>query len=114
MRTLQLLEDSDQIGPDDWVRPLDMSYNQFGDQTSPHSFNMYGGTPQNNVKWINVRDCFGECHWGKTVAEIHSMFESMTHWQNQMQRYEFMRGDVPRAHVWDWRKDKQERDRVFG
>lgn len=114
MISLQLLELDDPVDPDDWVRPLDMGYNQFGDHTEPHSFNMYGGSPQNNIKWIKVRDTFGECHWGKTVREIHALFDKMVNWQNQMLRYEFVRGDVPKSHIWDWRKTKKEQDRLFG
>jgi len=107
MKTLQLLELDDAIHPDDWIRPLTQEHNQFGDTVAMHSFNMYGGTPQNNIKWIRVRDFFGKCHWGKTLGQINSLFDNSPNWQNQMLRYEVVRGDMPTNHVWDWRKAKQ-------
>lgn len=109
MRSVQILEDHDEIRPDDWVRPLRIVDSDHCEGVRVETFSAYGGSPTNNVRWIKVRDYFGECHWGKKLGEIHELFSHSVNWQNAQLRFEVVRGEMPNAHVWDWRKTKKGR-----
>lgn len=86
MINLQLLEPHDTIEPTDWCRPLAI-VSMSGGHSDYYSFkSAYGGGPENNVEWVLVKDMFGKCWFGSTVAALTTKMKS---------RYEFMRGDIP-------------------
>ncbi len=103
MKTLLLLEDDDVINPTDWIRPLTITLDS---GESINGFSMYGGSPQNNVRWVQFKDVFGECHYGKTVRQIKEMANQYVHAQNRSMRYEIVRGDLPGDHIWNWKAAK--------
>ena len=87
MITVQLLESTDEISREDWCRPLYLSTVGYGDE---YSFRSMCGTPENNVKWVKVKHVLSDIWFGKTVAEARA--------KGGLQ-YEFLRGDLPRAHA---------------
>lgn len=92
MIDLTVLEFDDRISPDDWCRPLSL-YTMSGGMSDSLSFkSQYSGTPENNVKWVQVKHVFGECWDNKTVLEITNALGI---------RYEFVRGNVPILHRLD-------------
>lgn len=89
MIQLQLLEDVDIICRDDWCRPLHLMSMSDG-RSDGYSFkSQYSGGPENNLKWVRVRDAIGGCWFDKTVGEFNSRL---------MIPYEFIRGDLPKNH----------------
>jgi hypothetical protein len=87
MKTVQILEPDDCVMPDDWCRPLRLE-SMSGGHSDAYSFeSMYSGNPENNVKWVRIKDVFGECWFGKQAKEL------MIHIQ-----YEIVRGDIPARH----------------
>lgn len=99
-----MLGPEDVLQPTDWVRPLVETPGEF--QSSPssiNSFSTFGGTPLNHFKWVPARDVMGELWFGQSLAEIHRRWAHLGGFN-----YEVVRGEVPMAHVWDWRKEKPE------
>lgn len=95
MRTIQFLEDSDTLKPDDWCRPLELS-TMSGGRSDDMSFrNQYSGTPENHAKWVQVKHVIGKIWHGRTVAD----FNAPSH----ATRHEFVRGDIPETHRLDMR-----------
>lgn len=87
MKTVQILEPNDRVNPDDWCRPLRL-VSMSGGHSDFYAFeSMYSGTPENNVKWVRIKDVFGEYWFGRQAKEL------MEHIQ-----YEIVRGDMPAAH----------------
>lgn len=98
MITIQLLEDTDLIDPEDWCRPLQIL--PMSPQSDYYSFkSCYSGQPENNVEWCKVKHVIGKCWFGKTVLEFHSRFKYCQH--SYEYRYEFVRGDIPKSHQLD-------------
>jgi len=92
MISLQLLEKSDKIEPTDWCRPLSI-VSMSGGSSDYYSFkSAYGGGPENNVKWVLVKDMFGKCWFGATVADLNTKMGT---------RYEFVRGPIPKSNQLD-------------
>ncbi len=92
MKTVLILENTDTIGPEDWCRPLSI-VSMGGGHSDYYSFkSCYGGTPENNAKWVKVKSVIGECWFGKTV----NAFQTALH-----RPYEFVRGDIPEGHILD-------------
>lgn len=92
MKTVQILEPDDLIDPEDWCRPL-MLISMSGGHSDSYSFKgAYSGTPENNVKWVKVKDQFGPIWFGKMTREVN--FELGM-------RYEFLRGNLPSTHCLD-------------
>ena len=79
MITVSILEDNDLVQACDWCRPLVLNWD--GDYISTTS--IYSGGPMNNMKWVRVREVFGECWFGKPVIQL-----------NKYIKHEFMRGDI--------------------
>lgn len=89
MKSVFVLEAHDVIDKNDWCRPLEIT-SMDGGRSDYFSFkNQYSGTPQNNVKWVRVKDQFGSIWFGKTVLEFTKMGLL----------YEFIRGDIPKSHA---------------
>lgn len=85
MTEVTLLDPSDTIEGDDWCRPLSLfTESPQGDYYAFTS--CYSGKPQNNLKWVRVKDVFGSCWIGKTVAELNTA----------LIRYELLRGNIPK------------------
>ena len=90
MITVQILEPSDTLRPDDWCRPLSL-ISMSGGHSDHYSFeSCYSGAPENNVQWVKVREVFGECWYGRTVGEL---------LRSVGLPYEFCRGDLPEKHT---------------
>lgn len=90
MITIQLLEDTDLLLPTDWCRPLEL-VSMSGGMSDSYSFvSMYGGLPENNVKWVQVDRVFGNPWWGTPVGGLNK--------DNDLTPYEFARGPIPREH----------------
>ena len=88
MITLQLLEASDTVDPEDWCRPLSLS-TMSGGYSDYYSFkSQWNGAPENNVKWVKVKYILGKGWHGNTVAQIDRGL-------GEYVKYEFVRGDVP-------------------
>lgn len=95
MITINILEKSDVVRADDWIRPLDFRSNGWSDEVL--RFDSYSGRPSNHCRWVRVSDVLGECWFGKTSGHI----------QKKLNRpYEFARGSLPKWMVWDWRVEK--------
>ena len=91
MITVQILEDSDKIQPDDWLRPLRLT-TMSGGMSDYYSFETcYTGLPENNVRWCRVEQILGDIWYGKSVGEFSQYFEKHG-------RYEFIRGSIPKEH----------------
>lgn len=89
MITVQLLEATDTIDPEDWCRPLSI-VSMSGGHSDGYSFkNMYSGTPENNAKWVKVKDTIGTPWFGSTVQSYCKAVQQST---------EFVRGDIPKSH----------------
>lgn len=89
MITVQILEPNDEVLSTDWCRPL-LLCTMSGGQSDEYSFtSAFDGTPENNVKWVNVSQVFGEFFYGKEVKFFNSKMEC---------KYEFMRGEPPMWH----------------
>lgn len=87
MKTIQILGPNDPVEPDDWCRPLQLM-TMSGGHSDFYSFeSMYSGTPENNVKWVRVKDIFGSWLFGKPAKDL------MYHIP-----YEIVRGDIPIDH----------------
>lgn len=95
MITVQILEATDTIEPTDWCRPLQIT-SMSGGHSDYYSFrNTYSGTPENNVKWVQVKCVLGK-HWvGKTVGDFNIMMRDCAG------KMEFVRGNVPYSHKLD-------------
>ena len=90
MITVQILEETDTIHPDDWCRPLAL-ISMSGGHSDSYSFeSCYSGAPENNVKWVRVKEILGECWYGKKVESLHKRLQL---------KYEFCRGDLPKQHT---------------
>ena len=90
MKTVQILEPDDTVDPEDWCRPL-VLISMSGGHSDGYSFkNAYSGTPENNVKWVKVKDQFGPIWFGKMTRVINYEIGM---------RYEFVRGDLPSTHI---------------
>lgn len=89
MITVNILESSDTIDPEDWCRPLSLM-SMSGGMGNGFSFkSQYGGTPENNVKWVKVKYVFSEIWYWETVSNIT---------KNLGMGYEFARGCIPIHH----------------
>jgi hypothetical protein len=89
MITLQLLEPIDLLQPNDWCRPL-VICSMSGGTSDHYSFrNAYSGAPENNAKWVRAHEIFGPCWMGQPIGAMKSQ---------DMTPYEFVRGDMPKAH----------------
>lgn len=95
MIEVYLLEHDDHVFADDWVRPLVMVSGYDGLTVETRSY--LSGRPENNVRWVRVRDVFGKHVFGLTVAELHKKFKDFG------VQYEFMRGEIPDSHKFKWR-----------
>ena len=89
-----MLEGHDKIHKNDWVRAVDFD----GD---PNIYSFYSGRPDNNTRWLRVKDIFGPHVNGKTVDELHESFEKMVHYGNQLLTFEFIRGHLPEENLWN-------------
>jgi hypothetical protein len=85
MVKLELLENNDAVRSDDFCRPLGLS---FSESDRVYETSEYSGKPINNLKWVVVREVFGDCWFGKTVAEING----------GETKHEFVRGGLPESH----------------
>ncbi len=86
MKTIQLLEETDILCPDDWSRPLELRQSQFSD--SYFFTNAYSGTPINNVEWVKASAIFGACWMGRPIKDLNA----------GTIKYEFVRGNIPKDH----------------
>lgn len=91
MKNVQILESSDIIHENDYMRPLQLQTENGGRSDYMALTNVYSGRPQNNVKWIKVSQYLGQCWWGRTVEDFHGKMYG--------HEYEFLRGDLPHTHV---------------
>lgn len=91
MISVQILEENDTILPTDWCRPLTLCTMSGGMSDSMSFKSQYGGTPENNVKWVLVKHQFGKCWDGQTVKAI----------TEKLGLYEFLRGTLPRSNQLD-------------
>jgi hypothetical protein len=88
MISIQVLEDSDHIHPEDWCRPLNI-VSMSGGHSDYYSFKSeYTGTPENNAKWVKVKYTLGKPWHGKTVKEIDQGLGKFV-------KYEYVRGNIP-------------------
>lgn len=93
MRLVQVLEAADQVAPSDWCRPLQIVA-MHGGHSDHYSFkSSYTGCPENNAKWVRVRDVLGACWHDKPAGVV----------CDALGPYEFVRGEVPEAHQLDMR-----------
>lgn len=92
MITVQFLQNDDVIDPEDWCRPLQLVTMSGGMSDSMSHKSMYSGTPENNVRWVKVKDVIGPRWKGCTKKEVNS---------SGFTPYEFVRGDVPPSHQLD-------------
>lgn len=92
MITAQFLQNDDVIDPEDWCRPLQLVTMSGGMSDSMSFKSMYSGTPENNVRWVKVKDVIGPRWKGCTKKEVNS---------SGFTAYEFVRGDVPPSHQFD-------------
>jgi hypothetical protein len=92
MITVKILEDDDIIYAEDWCRPLQI-VSMSGGHSDHYSFkSCYTGAPENNAKWVKVKDAVGDCWFGKTVKKYHKAMNKFG------LQWEFMRGDIPKSH----------------
>ena len=91
MRQLLMLGEGDAVLPTDWCRPLELQTMGGGHSDALSLRNMYSGLPENNVKWVRVRDVFGPAWYHATVSSITKAGLS----------YEFVRGEIPESHQLD-------------
>lgn len=92
MKSIQLLEDTDCVHPNDWCRPLQLvPMSPQSDYYSDRS--NYSGTPMNNMKWVQVKHVFGPVWYNKPVQAL-----------CKLERYEFVRGEIPQEHQLDMTK----------
>jgi len=96
MISIQLLEKDDIVRKDDWIRPLQFRGSDFGD-IAICKFSTWGGRPQDFHKWIRVQDALGDLWLNKSVKYIHKKLNM---------EYEFVRGDIPKNNIWNWRLEK--------
>lgn len=98
MKTVAILEANDNIQANDWCRPLSLC-SMSGGHSDGYSFTcQYSGKPENNVRWVRVRDQLGECWFGVTIDQFNKEFG------NKYGRYEFVRGEIPTDHIHDYSK----------
>jgi len=90
MIQISILEDDDLICPCDYCRPLNIEYSE---SDSVFTESTYGGTPINNMKWVQVRYVFGPGWYGKKIKELYQP----SGWQ--LPKYEFMKGQLPKGHL---------------
>jgi hypothetical protein len=96
MITVQMLEKTDIVEPEDWCRPLSIT-SMSGGHSDYYSFrSQYSGAPENNVKWVKVKYILGKPWHGKTVLDIDAGL-------GQYVKYEFIRGDIPKRQQLDLR-----------
>jgi hypothetical protein len=94
MITVQILERSDAVDPEDWCRPLSIT-SMSGGMSDYYSFqSSYTGAPENNVKWVKVKYILGKTWHGKMVSDI-------DYGLGEFVKYEFIRGDIPKKHQLD-------------
>lgn len=95
MITVQLLEPTDILEPNDWCRPLQI-VSMNGGHSDYYSFqSSYTGTPENNVKWVRAKCVIGSGWFGKPVREyLDGMKKFGLSW-------EFVRGPIPARHQLD-------------
>lgn len=93
MITIQILERNDEILPTDWCRPLSLR-TMSGGHSDYFSFeSCYNGQPENNVKWVNVHQIFGEVWYNKKLSELNDTLRKYGG-----SGYEFVRGEIPVSH----------------
>lgn len=96
MISIQLLEQDDEVHPEDWCRPLSI-VSMSGGHSDYYSFkSAYTGAPENNVKWVKVKYILGHGWHSSTVKEIDA---TLGKWI----KYEFVRGDIPKRSQLDLR-----------
>lgn len=88
MITVQILEDDDEVHPEDWCRPLTLQTMGGGHSDYMSFKSCYRGTPENNVEWVKVKFVFGEVWYGSKVRKF----------DPPLVPYEFLRGDPPKSH----------------
>jgi len=87
MFSVSVIEPSDLVLPMDWCRPLSL-VSMSGGMSDSYSFeSMYTGGPENNVKWVRIKDVFGECWFGKPLSDLNTHIS-----------YEVVRGSMPESH----------------
>ena len=92
MKTVQILEADDLIEAEGWCRPL-LLISMSGGHSDGYSFaSQYSGLPENNVRWVKVKDQFGPVWFGKMSREVNF---------DLGMRYEFLRGHLPSTHCLD-------------
>jgi len=97
MLTVYILEKDDIFHADDWCRPMSIC-SMSGGISDGYSFkNMYSGRPENNVKWVKVKNVIGKCWHDGTVGAFTKAME------NCGPTYEFIRGNIPKNHQLDMR-----------
>jgi len=89
MKTVQILEKEDIVEGTDWCRPLQLCTMNGGHSDYMSYRSQYSGRPENNVKWAPVNKIFGAGWLGCSVESIN----------NHLQKYEFVRGDIPKSHI---------------
>ena len=92
MKTVQILEPDDAVEPNDWCRPLILRSMSGGHSDSYAFKNAYSGMPENNVKWVMVKDVLGPIWFGQLSRIINYELKL---------RYEFMRGEIAGTHKLD-------------
>ena len=93
MIQIQLLEMTDKIKADDWVRPLKLEYN--GQSDNLHTTSTYGGSRINRLGWIKASEYMP--YWvGKTLKQFYN-----TKWLYPPPQLEIVRGPIPFHHQED-------------
>jgi hypothetical protein len=107
MKTLLLLESEDIILATDWARPLHfIPRSEHSDYTDIETLGVYCGLPSNNVRWVTASDALGEYWIGRTLGELNDGIDKLRVGTNYLAKYEIVRGDIPQANEWDWKKDR--------
>jgi hypothetical protein len=115
MKTVLLLEREDTILATDWARPLHfIPRSEHSDYTDIESLGVYCGLPSNNVRWVKAGDALGK-HWiGRRLGELNDGIDKLRVGTNYRAKYEVVRGDMPQASVWDWKKDRDRQRSMCG
>lgn len=103
MITIGILERSDVIRADDYVRYMDIEY--IGQSDTVMTRNTYGGSPMNFFRWLTVKEA-GWLHMiGKTVGYFEDKMYGIEKPHQHVARYEFARGSIPEDHKMVLRKE---------
>lgn len=95
MITINILEPTDILEPNDWCRPLQI-VSMSGGHSDYYSFqSAYTGAPENNAKWVRAKCVIGKGWFGKPVGDY------LTGMKKFGLSWEFARGPIPARHQLD-------------